>query len=109
MEKKCPKCNEVKIFHKNKARKGGLQAYCVECNGNGKSRRYAKYRKDKCEKCSFVPEHMCQLDVDHIDGNRNNNDPRNLMTLCANCHRLKTYLERLKKRVRQEIDSCQVS
>ena len=34
---------------------------------------------------------MCQLDIDHIDGNRENNDIINLQTLCANCHRLKTY------------------
>ena len=52
---------------------------------------YQKQKKDTCELCGFVPEHRCQLDVDHVDGNRNNNDPKNLMTLCANCHRLKTY------------------
>lgn len=48
----------------------------------------------QCSRCGFVPEHWCQLDVDHIDGNRNNNDPQNLQTLCANCHRMKTWLER---------------
>jgi 5-methylcytosine-specific restriction endonuclease McrA len=37
---------------------------------------------------------MGQLDMDHIDGNRNNNDENNLMTLCANCHRLKTHREK---------------
>jgi 5-methylcytosine-specific restriction endonuclease McrA len=49
--------------------------------------------------CGFVPVHSCQLDVDHIDGNRNNNDLANLQTLCANCHRLKTKLNKdyLKK------------
>jgi 5-methylcytosine-specific restriction endonuclease McrA len=31
------------------------------------------------------------LDIDHVDGNKANNDPSNIMTLCANCHRLKTY------------------
>jgi hypothetical protein len=52
------------------------------------------HKKDKCEKCDFVPEHSSQLDVDHIDGNKKNNDSSNLQTLCANCHRLKTYLNR---------------
>ena len=52
------------------------------------------YRKDHCEKCGFIPEHICQLDVDHIDQNQKNNDPENLQTLCANCHRLKTWIER---------------
>ena len=51
-------------------------------------------RKDHCEHCGFVPLHMCQLDADHIDGNHNNNDPSNLQTLCANCHRLKTWSNR---------------
>jgi len=35
---------------------------------------------------------MCQLDVDHKDGDRKNNLESNLQTLCANCHRLKTFL-----------------
>lgn len=50
------------------------------------------HRKNHCERCGFVPEHLCQLDVDHIDGNRHNNDPTNYQTLCANCHRLKTQV-----------------
>lgn len=53
---------------------------------------YKEHRKDTCEKCGFVPAHISQLDVDHIDGDRWNNDPSNLQTLCANCHRLKTHL-----------------
>lgn len=31
------------------------------------------------------------LDVDHIDGDKTNNNEENLMTLCANCHREKTW------------------
>ena len=56
--------------------------------------KYRKYKKSFCEKCGFIPEHKCQLDVDHIDGNHQNNDPSNLQTLCANCHRLKTFLNK---------------
>lgn len=55
---------------------------------------YTKYKKDKCEHCGFIPVHSCQLDVDHIDGNNENNNITNLQTLCANCHRLKTYLNK---------------
>ena len=53
---------------------------------------YAIHKKDYCEHCEFKPVHISQLDVDHIDGDRWNNDPSNLQTLCANCHRLKTHL-----------------
>lgn len=53
---------------------------------------YRRFKKDICENpsCNFEAIDSCQLDVDHIDGNRNNNDSSNLQTLCANCHRLKT-------------------
>lgn len=33
-----------------------------------------------------------QIDIDHWDGNRNNNDPDNLKYLCKNCHAYKTAL-----------------
>lgn len=55
-----------------------------------KNRPYLNHRKLTCEICGFVPEHPCQLDVDHIDGNHYNNSNDNLQTLCACCHRLKT-------------------
>lgn len=55
---------------------------------------YRIHKKDVCELCGFKPVHRCQLDVDHIDGNHKNDAPGNLQTLCANCHRLKTFLNR---------------
>lgn len=53
--------------------------------------KYRKMRKDKCEGCGFVPKHRCQLDAHHKDGNHQNDDPDNIQTLCANCHRLITW------------------
>lgn len=53
-----------------------------------------RFKKSQCQLCGFVPVNMCQLDVDHIDGNHDNNKIENLQTLCANCHRLKTFLNR---------------
>jgi ribosomal protein L37AE/L43A len=44
--------------------------------------------KASCERCGFHPEHRCQLDAHHRDGNHHNNVPGNVMSLCANCHRL---------------------
>ena len=45
-----------------------------------------KYRKDKCDKCGSKK----QLEIDHIDRNRSNNEPSNLQTLCRPCHNIKT-------------------
>lgn len=77
------------------------QVYCSDkCAKKGpKSNRnhqpkYTKHKKNYCEHCGFIPIHSVQLDVDHIDGNHNNNDIKNLQTLCANCHRLKTYVNK---------------
>lgn len=56
-----------------------------------KNRQYLCYRLTYCENCGFVALDLCQLDVDHIDGDHHNNNPDNLQTLCANCHRLKTH------------------
>jgi hypothetical protein len=58
------------------------------------SRQYTIYKTNCCVMCNFTSEFPCQFDVDHIDGNHNNNEVSNLQTLCANCHRLKTYLNR---------------
>lgn len=43
---------------------------------------YQKYCKDSCEICGSTEE----LDVHHIDENRKNNYPINLITLCKSCH-----------------------
>jgi hypothetical protein len=52
-----------------------------------------------CSFCGFIPVNCCQLDVDHIDGDHRNNDKLNLQILCANCHRLKTFIsENWRKR-----------
>ncbi len=68
----------------------GIKRYrrmCHQC----RTKKYAIHKKNYCEICGFIPKWLGQLDVDHIDGNNQNNDQENLQTLCANCHRLKTY------------------
>lgn len=60
---------------------------------------YLKYRKSYCEnidgrldfKCTSVIQISAQLQVDHIDGNPNNNSEENCQTLCSNCHIYKTH------------------
>lgn len=90
----CPLCNNNTCAVKGKTVKGftKYRNHCAQCHTIKYFKPYLKHRKDSCEECGFVPVHECQLDVDHIDGNKNNNDVSNLKTLCANCHRLKTYL-----------------
>jgi predicted HNH restriction endonuclease len=52
------------------------------------SSNYRKYKSIFCVLCGFIPVDSCQLDVHHVDHNHHNNDPNNLQTVCANCHRL---------------------
>ena len=86
-----PLCKCGQPCRTNGRTKSGLKLwdrYCWKCRDNG----YRKHKKDYCEECGFKAIHAVQLDVDHIDGNHNNDDVSNLMTLCANCHRLKTQM-----------------
>lgn len=46
------------------------------------SNRARVYRKDQCETCGTT----VTLQVHHLDEDRTNNDPSNLMTLCRPCH-----------------------
>lgn len=90
----CGNCNS-KRYERSDARKKRLKNDAIRAKIRKRPYRYAV--GDKCEKCGFIPEHKCQLDVDHIDENHSNNDPSNFQTLCANCHRLKSYLARVPK------------
>ena len=70
---------------------------CVKCRfGTSQPTKRRKRRASKtnkpCASCDFIPKDLCQMDVDHIDGDSTNNSADNLQVLCANCHRLKTLL-----------------
>ena len=96
-EKLCKQCSVS--FTPKKSNQGFCNPKCYKKYGKahlghswgkGRTKVYKKYKKINCSKCGFEPVHLCQLDVDHIDGAHNNNSPNNLQTLCSNCHRLKT-------------------
>jgi len=90
----CANCGEQPCHPKTKSKHGFTiyRKYCKSCYTGKYFKPWVLHKKETCEECGFVPTHSCQLDVDHIDGNKKNNDPSNLKTLCANCHRLKTHL-----------------
>jgi 5-methylcytosine-specific restriction endonuclease McrA len=58
---------------------------CTDCLRKGR-----KNKTDTCNICKVKMVNPKDLDVDHIDGNRSNNDPSNLQTLCKPCHNKKT-------------------
>lgn len=78
------------LCEKNGYSKTGRPLYRSKCSPCRKTGRAMK--GNTCDACGFIPVDRIQLDVDHIDGNPSNNDPQNVQTLCANCHRLKTKL-----------------
>lgn len=106
----CDNCGPVNVVIKNRSGKTYKHVTCKVkyleqrrkyrkrnprgTRPGGDGWKYRSHVKDTCENCGFVAKDLCQMDVDHIDGNHSNNDPSNLQTLCANCHRLKTKLER---------------
>jgi hypothetical protein len=78
--------------------------YCVECSKAAYNPKhgYLLYKKNKCEKCGFIPEDKCQLDVVYKDNNKKNKEKNNLKTLCANCNRV--YQKKLKEKRKSILD-----
>lgn len=53
-------------------------------------RAYNVKRDSECASCGYVPWELCELTIDHLDGDHQNNTSDNVITLCANCHNRKT-------------------
>lgn len=90
------KCNCGNLVEFLRYDKNGNRIYrnrCTTCKRKGR-----RTKKDHCERCGFIPEETCQLDVDHMNMDPSDNSPKNAVTLCANCHRLKSEIERRLKR-----------
>lgn len=63
---------------------------------SGKSETYRRIafenHPNHCHDCQWNV-HLAVLDVHHIDLNRKNNSPENLMILCPTCHTVRHYLD----------------
>lgn len=71
---------------------------------NMRNTEYLKHRKNYCEnakgphkgwliwECNVVDVDPRFLTIDHSDGDHENNDPENCMTLCPFCHVIKTNI-----------------
>ena len=89
--KRCQKHHYI-----NTAKKKGLN----ETQWKNSFHTYRKFRKNYCEnidgrlgfKCTTTIYWDGMLDVDHIDGNHNNNKSDNLQTLCKCCHAYKSNI-----------------
>lgn len=94
--KVCEKCkiNPARLTKKKDRIISTIDKYCASCKKKERDGYSDKYvMKKNCEGCGFEPHHKAVLHVDHIDGNRKNNNPNNYQTLCANCHSIKSLIE----------------
>jgi len=111
-------------YQKDQAIKAGFRSLTEMTNARHP---YRKYRKDYCENndgrlgfvCTTVFPHEDELnalgieygaaphfDVDHIDGNPRNNDPKNLQTLCKCCHSIKGLINQDYKSAGRKTLGC---
>lgn len=72
--------------------------YCEACKGvcfeQAIKGYIEKYGDDTSKLGDFIEDWKSTLQVDHIDGNRYNNDPSNHATTCPNVHMLKTQRQK---------------
>ena len=100
---KRPLCKNCRNMPRAYAYKKGKVIYwrsqcdaCIRKKNKLKTGYSPKWHKDgyrkkrKCELCGFKQVNSTQMDVYHVDGNRNNTSVYNLKTICANCQRLKS-------------------
>lgn len=86
----CEQCEENEVRFKGYAPSGNPRwdRICTSCHRSNYVKPWQKFRGDSCEVCGLTPFFPnWALDVHHRDEDKTNNDPENLMTLCASCHR----------------------
>jgi len=79
---------------------GGVGVKTGNFSGHLKKYLHKKF-EDKCSICGWNQKHpktnRTPLEIDHIDGNSNNNTEKNLRLICPNCHSLTPYYKNFNK------------
>lgn len=85
----CLECGVESVRFKGYSTAGNPRwdSRCRGCHKGEYGFPWLKHRGDSCESCSYRPFFKRALDVHHRDGDKDNNETYNLMTLCATCHR----------------------
>ncbi len=94
---KCTSCN-ISYVKPNGKSKHGFQKwhkYCVDCAKALYNKRIPK-KNYMCIECGFVTEDLIQLDIAYRDFDPMNKTKENILTICANCSRLR------KKKIRED-------
>ena len=102
----CENC-KVSLAKPNGTSKHGFKKWHKYCSTCAKAAYNEKFgfllnKKNKCEKCGFISEDKCQLDIVYKDNDKTNKAKSNMRTLCANCNRL--YQKKLKVKRRSILD-----
>lgn len=58
--------------------------------------KYRRHVKPICERCGYEAVHPCLIDGHHRDGDRKNNKPDNIASLCVMCHRIEHLPDNVK-------------
>lgn len=80
-------CEECGVTAKRSKGGGVYGPTCSACHRTTTTAPWNRYKGPECEMCNYKPMFRAALDVHHMDGDKTNNDPSNLQTLCATCHR----------------------
>ena len=102
----CEQC-KVSLAKQNGVSKHGFKKWHKYCSSCAKAAYDEKFgfllnKKNKCDKCNFLPEDKCQLDIVYKDGDKKNKEKANMRTLCANCNRL--HQKKLKEKNKSLLD-----
>lgn len=90
---RCSKCGKERLIRNSSKYQTTLCNKCKNYKTGISTYRKTAYKhyKKKCHICSN--EENKNVEVHHIDGNRHNNDPKNLFPICSKCHGIFTRKE----------------